>query len=396
MTPSRLLTLASLLLVPTSLAACSDSVEAPGDSGSGAGSTGSGATTTASGDTTGSGGDAATSTTGGGTGGGFVGGDPLDTPKEAWTWVPFDDALCANGSTTGIGVNLTDKSKNVVIYMQGGGACWDALTCYLAQTAVNISSGYDEGNFDSDVTNFLSSSLFDRGDEGNPVKDYSFVFVPYCTGDVHSGDNVADHAGKETHHVGGANMTAYLERIVPTWKDADRVILSGSSAGGFGAGFNWWRIQKAFGDTRVDLIDDCGPPLPAPFLKESLEQDWRSAWSLDAGLPPDCPECLEDLDELFGYYRTHHTKNRAALLSYRKDQVISFFFQISESEVSDGLDALVDKHLSGADNFRYFFLAGNTHCTLQDPKSLESGGVNLQHWLQLMLDDSPEWTNVDP
>ncbi|WP_437852784.1 hypothetical protein [Sorangium sp. So ce363] len=49
---------------------------------------------------------------------------------ENWTWVPFSNAFCANGDAAGIGVNLTGKSKRVVVYLEGGGACWDEDTCY--------------------------------------------------------------------------------------------------------------------------------------------------------------------------------------------------------------------------------------------------------------------------
>lgn len=380
-----------LALVPAIfLAGCGGGSESTGTAGSGGegGAPGNGGAG-------GNGGSATTtSTTGTGTGGGSAA-QPIEAPSEQWTWVPFDDAFCANGTTTGIGANITDKSNKVVIYLMGGGACWNDLTCYTLDTAANIESGYGEAQFSSDSKS-LTGSLFDRDDPKNPLKDASYFFVPYCTGDVHAGDNPeADYGGKKTLHVGFKNMAAYLKRILATFPNAERVVLSGSSAGGFGAGLNYWQVQQAFGDVRVDLIDDSGPPLPSPYLSESLEGQWRAAWNLNATLPEACTECQTDLSAIFGFYSANLPKNRAALLSYTKDQVIASYFQIPQDKVAEGLGVL-GAELDGYDNARYFYVDGNSHVLLGDPGGISQNSVVLMDWLGQMLSDDPAWANVKP
>jgi hypothetical protein len=385
--------LAPLVFGCLALFGCGDEVTSTATGAGGAGATSSSAAT-------GAGGDSASATsstsTSASTGSGFVPGDPITAENEQWTWIPIEGAVCGNGSPTGIGVNLSDKSKNVAIYMNGGGACWDNLTCYIAKTAVNMESGYDDGAFQSDVANTLQTSLFDRNDPNNPFKDWSLIWVPYCTGDVHSGDHLTTYGGIETHHAGGKNFELALSRIVPTFPNAERIVLSGSSAGGFGAGFNFGRTQDAFGSVRVDLIDDCGPPLPAPFMKEELEQDWRAAWGLDARLPADCPECLNDLDAIFTHYAGKYPASRAALLSYMNDEVISFFFQLSGSEVAAGLDALATSRIDPTTSMKYFFKNGSTHCLLPDPYQKSENGLVLMDWLGAMLADDPSWQSDHP
>ena len=141
--------------------------------------------------------------------------------------VPFEEALCANGESTGIGVNFTSQSKEVVIFLMGGGACWDGFTCYIANIATHVSSGYDEKKFSGDKNGFLSDTLmFNRTLSDNPFRDANYVYVPYCTGDVHAGNNVPTYSGKKTHHVGAVNMEAYLQRIVATFPDAERHCLA--------------------------------------------------------------------------------------------------------------------------------------------------------------------------
>jgi hypothetical protein len=370
------------------LAACgSGGADMAGAGGSGgeAGFGGAGGASTASSGAT---------TTGAGAGGDALA-DPIQAPLEKWTWVPFDDAFCANGTTTGIGANITDKSSKVVLYLMGGGACWDNITCYLAKTAANIESGYGEAQFANDAE-LLTGSLFNRDDPSNPLRDASYFFVPYCTGDVHAGNNPeAEYGGKKTLHVGFKNMESYLRRIVATFPKAERVVLSGSSAGGFGAGFNWWQAQEAFGDVRVDLIDDSGPPLPSPYLSESIEGQWRAAWNLNATLPEGCTECQSDLSAIFGFYAQALPKNRGALLSYTHDQVIANYFLISQEKVAEGLGVLAGK-LDAYESTRYFYVAGNSHVLLGDPGGISQNGVVLMDWLTQMQADDPAWGSVKP
>jgi hypothetical protein len=388
MTFSRTLLGLSLFLLVPALAACGGSDETTK-------STGGTTTSGTGGGGTGGGGGAGTGAGGAGTGGG---GDvtPIDAPKETWTYVPFDDAFCGNGEPTGIGINPSDKSKNLVFFLMGGGACWDNLTCFVAKTATNIESGYGPANFDSDVKSMLSSSLFDRNAADNPFKDASFVFIPYCTGDVHAGDNVADYSGKKVHHVGRANFQKYLARIQATFPDADHVLVSGSSAGGYGAGFNFWRVKKAFANAKIDLVDDSGPPLPPPYLAEDLEQKWRMQWNLAEAFPPDCAGCKDDFDALFTYYGTTFTDSRMSLLSYDQDQVISFFFNVPQKDMPAALDALATKAIDPYPQMKYYYVTGNSHTMLGNTSGVTQNGVVLQDWLTQQWTGAAEWASVKP
>ena len=98
--------------------------------------------------------------------------------------------------------------------------------------------------------------ILDRTNAANPVKDWSFVYVPYCTGDFHGGNNVTTvpgASGPPQHFVGYANVGMYLDRLVPTFHNATRILLAGLSAGGFGAVFNYARVAEAFGATPVTV-----------------------------------------------------------------------------------------------------------------------------------------------
>ncbi len=329
-------------------------------------------------------------------------GEKIAAAAGKWTWVPFDDAYCADGSTTGLGVNLSTTSSKVIIYLEGGGACWNDLTCYELQTASYL-TGYSEADFVSESTDttYLAQpgGFFDRTASANPFKDYSFVYVPYCTGDVFGGDVVATVGTTTTHFVGFHNMGAYLARIVPTFANAERVILAGSSAGGFGAGLNWWRTQQAFGSVRVDLLDDSGTAVPSAFEEEAGVDDealQSAAWGLAAAAPPGCDSCQVDPSTLYGFYDETYPTHRGALLSYTQDSVLPSFFGISTGEFTSGLDEDLAAYFKPSDPLKSFVINQSGHVLFFSPELATSSGVTVMEFVSQMVDDDAAWKSVGP
>ena len=78
----------------------------------------------------------------------------------------FSDAFCGDGSTVGIGINPSSTGTRVLIYLEGGGACYDSLTCYTLQTAAYFTTGYSETDFTTEASssNYLAQTdgFFDR------------------------------------------------------------------------------------------------------------------------------------------------------------------------------------------------------------------------------------------
>jgi hypothetical protein len=321
--------------------------------------------------------------------------EPLTGDKEIWSWVPFDDAFCADGNPTGLAVNLSDRGDDAVIFLAGGGACWDYKSCYESGSATYVQSGFVESDMPFLTLMATAVGLLNRDDPKNPFRNDSLVALPYCTGDAFSGDHVSVYEGRETHHVGHANVLAYLPRIVATFPKAKRITLVGVSAGGMGAVYNWWHVQKAFGDIRVDVINDSGAAMPPPYLKEEVIQKWQGAWDLYKGLPPECTECKTHLDAIVTWSAAKLTKSRGAFLSYTTDTAIPYFFDINDEEFRMGLDALVEQRLQGEPRLRYFFAEGKGHVLMPFPK-LEQSGVRLWDWIPQMVNDDPSWESVHP
>ena len=114
------------------------------------------------------------------------------------------------------------------------------------------------------------------------------VFVPYCTGDFHAGNNVATYdvfGPRPYHHVGRRNVEALLPRIQATWPAPARVVVAGSSAGGFGATLSYDIIRRAYAGAAVALVNDAGPLLVGNGFPAD-ERRWRDAGERGPGCRP--------------------------------------------------------------------------------------------------------------
>jgi hypothetical protein len=352
--------------------------------------------------------------------GGEAGSTPDVTPitgttADTWAWVPFDQALCRDGTSTGIGVNMHSGATKLMIFLEGGGACFNALTC------IGNPSHFDQTDFTTlTTTGYIGTSgsgVFDRSDPANPVKDWNFVYVPYCTGDVHAGDNPAgtvvgqfevDGGLKPQAFVGYRNIGLYLDRVVPTFAGATQVLLTGVSAGGFGAAANYGRVAKAFGSVPVTLLDDSGPPMDSPHVAQCESSEWLQLWGLDKTLLADCgSSCAND-----GHFLIDYVKHAAAmypgapmgLVDSTGDAVITSFFGFGADDCTMDVQETADdftaglqdirSQLAGNSNFGAYIFSGTRHTTLESsadldaqtvPAAGDAGTVALTDWITQLL-----------
>ena len=315
-------------------------------------------------------------------------------------WVPFRDAYCGNGSATGIGVSR-GRSTRLLIYLQAGGACWSMATCYGEHPPVAFTTGYTAKNFavSSRSMKLLAKpgGFFDRGAAHNPFRDDSYVFVPYCTGDLHGGNSIVAYDSTHTAwHRGYANMTAYLAWLVRAFPAVTRVTLVGSSAGGYGALINWAQTQRTFAGVRVDMIDDSGTPIPSGLLPAGggLWSQMVTRWNLAATLPADCSGCLtHGFDALIPYYAAVQPGDKGAYLTYQFDSVLPAYYGVTDAAFKDALG--IDRLLIEATlTQRYFAVDKSGHMLFFEPTE-RAGDVTLQSWLTDMTTDGAGWRNAN-
>lgn len=239
----------------------------------------------------------------------------LDTKPLTWEYVEVPGAMCMNGNIAGFGISKNPDSKNVMIYLEGGGACFNDACDF---SAFNIP--------------FIPppDGIFNRNNPDNPVKDWSMIYVPYCTGDVHGGNEDTELGGQMRYFRGYTNITKYLQQWVPTFADAENVLLTGISAGGFGSGLNAIQVADAFGPGhQMIVIDDSGPPVSNDVIPPCLQQTFRDVWGLDKTILADCgADCSDPNDFATGtlnHVLQKYPDMRFGLFSNTADLVIRAF-----------------------------------------------------------------------
>ncbi|HVH99621.1 MAG TPA: pectin acetylesterase-family hydrolase [Enhygromyxa sp.] len=235
----------------------------------------------------------------------------LEPPPMEWTYVEVPGTRCMNGSPAGFGVNYNPDSSNVMIYLEGGGACFSDSCDFTAFSIPFIPP---------------SDGIFSRSNNANPVKDWTMIYVPYCTGDIHAGDAEQMLGGQLRQFRGYSNITKYLEQWVPSFP-AERVLLTGISAGGFGAALNSTQVADAYGDVELTVIDDSGPPLSSDVIPPCLQAIFRATWNLDATVLADCPTCDPDdfATGLLDNVLVNYPNIRFGLFSNTSDAIISTY-----------------------------------------------------------------------
>jgi hypothetical protein len=325
-------------------------------------------------------------------------GTPITATDAAWTWVDFPDSFCRDGSTAGLAVSLESASDKVMIYVEGGGACFDPITC-LANPA-NVSNQKAQ----------KTAGVFDRTNAANPVKDWNFVYLPYCTGDIGAGANpngtVSGVTGTQKF-VGYLNMKAFLNRVVPTFPSATHVLLTGISAGGFGAAADAMLVQRAFPSVKPALVDDSGPPMSSKYLPTCLQDEWRTTWGFDDSFLKDCGSaCPNHSDYILDYSKflgRSYADRMAGLIESSDDGVISAFYGYGQNNCTGSLftpisaadysAALVEFRgaMAGVDpNFGTYYPSGTQHTWLGDNSLYTEtmGGTTLVDWFTKIVDDT--------
>lgn len=229
------------------------------------------------------------------------------SPARYYAWqtvqlAPETGAVCGDGSPYKFFVNRVPNTSNTLIYMEGGGACWDYASC---SGQSGIRGARNPNGIPDDYMKLLnpSASLVSpfvvRLHPYSRVKtqNWNIVYVPYCTGDIYSGDKVAiydDPAGQKPslvwHHNGLRNTRAVLGWLKDNLERPGQMLSTGCSAGGAGSLISHALTRQDLAPDRGFLIDDSGPVFNASVGGDNqtypslpLQNHIRSAWGLDQG-----------------------------------------------------------------------------------------------------------------
>jgi hypothetical protein len=290
-------------------------------------------------------------------------------PYNDWNYYEVEDAICRDGSAAGYYLRQ-GSSKNLLIFLNGGGVCYDDTFC--ASNPANVDESMTgESVFDVTIDSFAQAIIPARQvppdagilklDRRNPVADWTMVFVPYCTGDVYGGTHrdspvITSTIQPPQQFVGYANIGLFLRSFGPDYLNSKKVLLAGSGAGGLGALLNIDRTQKYFTNSQIIAISDSGVPFSDQYQPPCLQKMWRQLWSLDAIIPKECAACFGadggGLAEISKYY-FNKLNGRAfgGVISSTQDEIMKLFYSAGLNNCSANTAIEVQAALRGMGSY---------------------------------------------
>jgi hypothetical protein len=316
----------------------------------------------------------------------------------------FEDGPgCIYGGTFRAATRTTGSS-DLLIFLQGGGACW-ADFCFA---------------IDSAPPGIPSLDVLDVDKPTNPFRDWNVLYLPYCDGSLFAGDVDIDDNDDGTidrYHRGLRNLSAALDLVPRVFPDVERIMIAGSSGGGYGTLVAAPLMRIAFPDKELLVFNDAGVGLgkaDVPSFIEGIVEEWNIRWAV----PESCETCLVNghLTPLIPWALERDPELRVAVFSATGDSIIgTLFLQVGavafEAALRDQLGQ-IEGRFPG--RFGAFVIEGGTHTTLLgdlrgflgegasdsplgDAIDLggidrsEVDGVTVAEWIEQMLGDDPEW-----
>lgn len=295
------------------------------------------------------------------------------------------DTICSRGTDYSFFVRPADGEK-LMIYFEGGGACWDENNCSVeGATFTDAVAPLNENSY--------QTGMFDANNPNNPVADYNVVVVPYCTGDIHTGDQTVQYTDDLTiNHQGATNATVVLDWVFENYPNPEDVMITGCSAGAYGAIYHASTIMSQYPDNTISLVGDSGVGILADGW------DGLDRWGTYNGVPA---ALYEDSEIAGGVEFTNWVYQQTAMLF--PDNVLTQYTTVSD-EVQTGfyflqggigwrgkMEASLTALNESTPNFSSFIAGGNEHCILPRPEFYTWGadGVAFVDWFGgLVADDS--------
>lgn len=292
--------------------------------------------------------------------------DPF-VPEAYGEWLKFEPegAVCANGSQYKYFVNFSETSSDVVIFLEGGGACsnyddcsngrpfntdcikeapgaecirddYPAAYLFLEELAPLSAVTEPLGVVDGNVPVELAYPLLSANTDINPVGDWNRVFIPYCTGDTYLGSRIQTYVDPdgvgpdvEFHHMGHQNMLLVIEELNQMFATIPRMLVGGCSAGGVGSLNNYPFIRNGIeGADQGYLLADSGPIVPSTLLSgqpsnqsglfSAVSTIWGVGTMIDS-LPTGGDRILADFGEVNAVVSESFPNDRLSVSIFERD-----------------------------------------------------------------------------
>lgn len=299
------------------------------------------------------------------------------------------ETRCSDGSPYRFHVRRGDPDQ-ILLYFNGGGACWNSATCDPdSSSAYRMRAGEGDGN---DPREYDGAFALDNPE--NPFRDWSQVFVSYCSGDVHLGHRTSEYEREDgslftIHHYGRVNSDAALEYLQEELPPAKRFVVAGGSAGAIASPIFAAVVAKRFPDAEVIQLGGGGAGYRVPPPVEL----WRT-WGLVEALPDELEPDRISADTLLlaDFYKLaadvapdvrYHSYDNAY------DAVQERFMELlgAPGDLLPGLDENLEDMQRAVPNLRYYVAPGDFHTLLRHSElyTRVSAGIRVLDWVEAIV-----------
>ena len=186
------------------------------------------------------------------------------------------------------------RPDKLAVIFNGGGACWDDFTCshplYDEKLPLVVPQFFMPRvrAIDSPAR---KSGLFDDSRADNPLRDWTMVVLPYCTGDLHAGMATLTYHNApqpgvratlpdefEIRHGGFDNFMVALDWIRGHLAAPQRVLVAGDSAGGYASILNHPWLQKLYPQATMAVLADSAQGVTSVGFDYGLPG--RQSWNM--------------------------------------------------------------------------------------------------------------------
>lgn len=150
------------------------------------------------------------------------------TPEAGkWYRITPEEARSSDGSEWH-GLIKVGKENKVAVYFFGGGA---SISGYTSER------GNEFFATKASIQDFVALGGISSDNESNPFRDWTFLVLPYATGDFHSGTGeyhyLKNNVEQTVYHTGYDNYSSFIEKARQYVGEPDTLLVTGFSAGGF-------------------------------------------------------------------------------------------------------------------------------------------------------------------
>jgi Pectinacetylesterase len=279
---------------------------------------------------------------------------------------------CARGGPYSYWLRKGDPER-LLVFFQGGGGCFDERTCAVG------SSWFDDrlDVFDDPAYN---GGILDLDDADNPFREWSAVYIPSCTGDVHLGSRVVRYGRIKVRQFGWVNAQAVLRRAYREFPNPRAVFIAGCSAGSVGSAFHADSIIRRYPKARIAQLGDS--------LAFVFHRPIRlTGWGAHEHFPPFFRVGTRrfTMTQFEQALARAHPKRVFARFNHAEDNVQQRFYLAVGGKPGGFAPRLAtaERTLKELNNYRSYLACGTRHCALPTSEfySLRVGGVRLRDWV---------------